>query len=54
MADRMKSKAKRIKQMQENLLESHKMMIRGYMSYERYLSIEMDAKQRIKEIRQEK
>jgi hypothetical protein len=49
----MKSKAKRIKQIQENLLESHKMMIGGYMSYERYLSIEKDAKQGIKEIRQE-
>ena len=50
----MKTKASRIKEIQNNLLESHKLMIRGYMSYERYLSIEKSAKLRLTEIRREK
>ena len=50
----MKTKAGKIKEIQNNLLESHKLMIRGYMSYGRYLSIEKSAKLRLTEIRQEK
>ena len=49
----MKSKSKRIKQIQDNLLESHAKMRSGEMSAIRYSEISRDAKLAITEIRQE-
>jgi hypothetical protein len=49
----MKSKAKRIKQIQDKLLESHAKMRSGEMSAIMYSEISRAAKLRITEIRQE-
>ena len=50
----MKSKAKRIKQIQDNLLESHAKMRSGEMSAIKYSEISRDAKLAMTKIRQDK
>jgi len=54
MVVRMKSKAKRIKQIQDNLLESHAKLRSGEISAIKYSEINRDTKLAITRIRQEK